>query len=202
VRPEAVEAGVGVARALARPPTAPVGALMPEAQMRAELALGLDQLPAARLLSAHVLLLRAFLLVLRRVRPGNFSLHRAASILLAARSARAFLVQLPPRRGRGAERRHLTVRAFWACAPHALRRVASQRSAAAISVPRVRVSWDAAFRPVPVQQAPCGAVVMPPDRVPGPPEREVRPSPAGAAPRSAFRIASRRRPSASEVIGI
>ena len=70
---------------------------------------------------------------------------------------------------------------------------ASRRSTAAISVPRVRVSWfpfrflrlgRSASSPhrlvapwpvrnlsgtVPVQQAPCGAVIVPPDRVPRPP---------------------------------
>ena len=46
----------------------------------------------------------------------------------------------------------------------------TRRSIAAISAPGVRVSWDEAFAPVPVQQAPCGGVIVPPDRVPGPPE--------------------------------
>ena len=43
---------------------------------------------------------------------------------------------------------------------------ACRRSIAAISLPRVRVSWDEALAPVPVQRAPRGAVVMPPDRLP------------------------------------
>jgi len=83
---------------------------------------------------------------------------------------------------------------------------ASRRSIAAISVPRVRVSWfpsrllrlvRSASSPhrlvapwpvrsssgtVPVQQAPCGAAIVPPDRFPRPPGSGLRAPPAGAAP--------------------
>jgi len=56
--------------------------------------------------------------------------------------------------------------------------------------------------PVPVQQALCGAVVMPPDRVPGPPECEVTSLARGRNPSSRFSSALQERSSVEKVQGI
>ena len=61
-------------------------------------------------------------------------------------------------------------------------RRASRRSTAAIFVLGSALPGTRAYRPVPVQQAPCGGVVVPPDRVPGLPVPRLRAAAAGAAP--------------------
>jgi hypothetical protein len=118
----------------------------------------------------------------------------------------------PPRRSGGLHRAPRTIEGVERQAahqssflPHPLLKDAgaSRRSTAAISDPRVRVSWfllrsggpwrrplvggrrfggPTIIGAVPVQQAPCGAALVPPDRFPRPPGSGVRPSPpAGAA---------------------
>ena len=108
------EAGFDVASALPRPRAAPVGADLPEPQKRAEAAPGFEPLPVPRLLFAPIFFLRVFLLGFRFGYSGKFSLHRAASILLAARQAPEFCLSLtaPQRRGAGRREAPLSSHAF------------------------------------------------------------------------------------------
>ena len=109
---------------------------------------------------------------------------------LRERSAekRGGLAQVPLAAGEAA--RH----AWRGASPPWRRRRASRRSTAATFGSRVRVSRDEAFAPVPVQRAPRGGVLVPPDRVPRPPGGGVT-SPARKR-RTLFHLrnVSRRRP--------
>ena len=80
----------------------------------------------------------------------------------------------------------------WSVEPRSLAENAGalRRSIVAIFRRRVRVSWDEAFSPVPVQRAPRRAVVVPPDRVPGRPGAGSRAPPQAPHPPEAV---SRRR---------
>jgi hypothetical protein len=101
-----------------------------------------------------------------------------------------------PRKREGAGRREAPL-----LRPHLAARAPFAQGASPLGAPPRRFQssgprfLNPAFALRPMQRAPRGGVVMPPIGSRGLPSAGLRAPPAGAAPRSAFRIVSRRRPS-------